>query len=368
MLKTLDRYCYGQFVIMLMVGTSLPAGVFFFSEQFQKLVTVIKDFGFPLDLFLIIMGLQIPEIMVRCLPAGIFLGTVLALYRLGVDSEIIALQTSGISLYRIFQPFLVVSIMSMIISFGLQELVVPYSIKLSKQLMVAGANRAELPAAGNGSTYVGYQKGQTGRIEQVVVVAKRLGADLNQIMLIDTGKGQDNNLTWAPQGLYKKHNLHLYNGHVYTPFSDGAQTSSHFQKMAIVSPSASMEDMLNAQPQPQSQSFMVFKAKIDEMKKAGEKVDPKLICLMYERFSQPLACVFIAIAAFPMALLADRRRAKGTLGYGALVLFMYFVLLDMLFAMGKHGMLDPVVATFAPGLTLGALGGILLYLKVKNGS
>lgn len=353
---------------MLMVGTSLPAGVFFFSEQFQKLVTMIKDFGFPLDLFLIIMGLQMPEIIVRCLPAGIFLGTVLALYRLGVDSEIIALQTSGISLYRIFQPFLVVGAMSMLLSFGLNELVVPYSIKLSKQLMIAGANRAELPAAGNGSAYVGYQMGQNRRVEQVVVVAKRLGKDLNQIMLIDVGKGSDNNLTWAPQGLYKKHNLHLYNGHVYSPFSDGAQTSSHFQKMAIVSPSAGLNDLLNAAPAPQSQSFMVFKNKIDQMKREGKKVDPKLTCLLYERFSQPLACVFISIAAFPMALLADRRRAKGTLGYGAVVLFMYFVLLDMLFAMGKHGMLDPVIATFAPGVALGALGGVLLFLKSKNGS
>lgn len=353
---------------MLMVGTSLPAGVFFFSEQFEKLVSAIKDFGFPLDLFLLIMGLQMPEIIVRCLPAGIFLGTVLALYRLGVDSEIIALQTSGISLYRIFQPFFVVGVMSMLISFALSELVVPYSIKLSKKLMIAGASRADLPSAGNGSTFVGHKKNPAGTIEQVVVVANRVGKELNQIMLIDTGKGEDNNLTWAPQGLYKQHNLHLYNGHVYTPFSNGNQTSSHFQKMAIVSPSASMDEVLNEKPRPQSESFLKFKSQLDEMKRKGEKVDPKLVCLLYERFSQPLACLFISIAAFPMALLADRRRAKGTLGYGALVLFLYFVLLDLLFAMGRHGMLDPIIATFAPGVTLGAIGGVLLFLKARNGS
>lgn len=352
---------------MLMVGTSLPAGVFFFSEQFEKLVTAIKDFGFPLDLFLIIMGLQMPEIIVRCLPAGIFLGTVLALYRLGVDSEIIALQTSGISLYRIFRPFFMVGVLSMLISFGLSELVVPYSIKLAKQLLVAGASRAELPARGNGTTFVGQRRNPKGRVEQVVLVANKLGKDLKQIMLIDVGKGPDNNLTWAPQGLFKQHNLHLYNGHIYSPFSDGAQTSSHFQKMAINSPSAAM-DVVNEKPRPQSESFLKFKSSIDEMKRQGQKVDPKLVCLLYQRFAQPLACVFITIAAFPMALLADRRRAKGSLGYGALVLFMYFVLLDLLFAMGKHGLLDPVIATFAPGVTLGLIGGVMLFLKAKNGS
>jgi|AGTN01.2.fsa_nt_gi Predicted permeases len=353
---------------MLMVGTSLPAGVFFFSEQFQKVVSAIKDFGFPLDLFLLIMGLQMPEIIVRCLPAGIFVGTVLALYRMGADSEIIALQTSGISLYRIFRPFFVVGFMSMVVSFGLSELVVPYSLKLSKQLMIAGANRADLPSQGNGSTFVGYQRNPAGNIEQVVLVANKLGKDLNQIMLIDTGKGEGNNLTWAPQGLYQKHNLNLYNGHIYSPFSDGNQTSSHFQKMAIVSPSASLDAMLKEKPRPQAESFLKFKYQLDEMKRKGEKVDPKLVCLLYERFSQPLACLAITIAAFPMALIADRRRSKGSLGYGAVVLFMYFVLLDLLFAMGRHGLLDPIVATFAPGLALGTMGAVMLYLKVKNGS
>ncbi|OPZ81034.1 MAG: putative permease YjgP/YjgQ family protein [bacterium ADurb.Bin425] len=85
----------------------------------------------------------------------------------------------------------------------------------------------------------------------------------------------------------------------------------------------------------------------------------------YQKFSQPLACLIVALAGAPLGLLARRSRSNMGLIYSAVIVFLYYVLQSSSGAMGDAGRIPAMLAAWMPNLVIGALGIVILYFKAK---
>ena len=99
--------------------------------------------------------------------------------------------------------------------------------------------------------------------------------------------------------------------------------------------------------------------------KASHSLSNDILVRYYQKISQPLACLVVALAGAPLGLLGRRSRSNMGLIYSAIIVFLYYVLQSSSGALGEAGRIDPLMAAWMPNIVLGSLGLFILYFKAK---
>lgn len=94
-------------------------------------------------------------------------------------------------------------------------------------------------------------------------------------------------------------------------------------------------------------------------RKAGKDTRPKEV-VYHQKFSLPLATLFVTLLAAPLALIFSSGGAfmGGTLAIG--LVFLYFTIMSVCQSLGSYGFISPVLAAWMPNLVCAAFGLALL--------
>ncbi len=124
-ISLLERYLISQlitpllFSIVIVTVVTESIGISF--EQFRFLME--KKLSFDMLVYLHI--LKLPEFIIYSLPIATLMATIFTYQKLSRDSEIIALQNCGLSLYRLVYPGIIIGLILTILILILNEIVVP---------------------------------------------------------------------------------------------------------------------------------------------------------------------------------------------------------------------------------------------------
>ena len=123
--KLLDKYVISllipTLVFSLFICTVICELVGISFEQMQFVFTE----GLPVNISVIIHLLKLPAFICQALPLAFLIATIIIYGRLSAKNELIAFQSSGISVYRVVAPAIAISLVAAVLMFALQELVVP---------------------------------------------------------------------------------------------------------------------------------------------------------------------------------------------------------------------------------------------------
>jgi lipopolysaccharide export system permease protein len=144
-ISLLERYLISQlitpllFSIVIVTVVAESIGISF--EQFRFLME--KRLSFDVLIYLHI--LKLPEFIIYSLPIAILMATIFTYQKLSENSEIIALQNCGLSLYRLVYPGVIIGLLLTILILILNEVVVPpanykAAITLEKYLNIIREN------------------------------------------------------------------------------------------------------------------------------------------------------------------------------------------------------------------------------------
>ena len=111
------------FSIAAFTVVSLSVGVIF------DLIRKIVEIGLPLSIAIQILLLKLPSFIVISFPIAMLLSTLLAYGSLNENSEIKALKSIGISIYRLILPGLILSIFMSYMTFIFNNNIVPSTNK-----------------------------------------------------------------------------------------------------------------------------------------------------------------------------------------------------------------------------------------------
>lgn len=361
--KLLDRYIANEFWQPLLFGIGIVTGVWFGADQLKTIFNLIMKSGVPLDMAFQIIGLHLPEIIVMTIPIGVLLGTLLVFNRLSGDSEIIALRTSGISFYRIMVAPLMFGLLTSIASFGINEYVVPVANRTSKKLEFMALYKQTLPEGTANFTYM--ERGKDLSLSRVYYIGLADKTTIHNVIILDFTRDKLVQIISAANGMWNHGEWILQKGRTYVLAGDSDITRIlKFDTLTIPGVKNAQEALkLNKVP-PKDMSIAELSAYMDNMRKSN--VIPRdLLVRFYQKFSQPLACLIVALAGAPLGLLARRSRSNLGLVYSAVIVFLYYVLQSSSGALGDSGRLDPMVAAWLPNIVIGTLGMIILYFKAK---
>jgi len=130
----IERYlwseCFGHFLLGSMGFTifMLITSIFTLGEKIFS-----KDIP-PFTIARVLM-LSTPAFLVLAIPVAVIFATLMAMGRLNRDNEVVAFSTNGISLYRIFIPFISLGILAGILTWLIYENVVPPNNRQYKDVL-----------------------------------------------------------------------------------------------------------------------------------------------------------------------------------------------------------------------------------------
>jgi lipopolysaccharide export system permease protein len=353
----LDRYVFGEFAKVISVATLAILGIFFGTVEFRHVMELMAKLNVPWNTLLLVDALQLPVSIVYCLPAAVVAAAALVWIRQHQSSEILALQICGVSRRRILAPFIAIGMIAGGVGFFLGDMVAPNSRYLAHKLLLARVNNSDRPFPGRAEIIL---RDRGNKVHQWMIFGESEGNSAKPFVALDFNAPASPVLVYAESALWKKGVWNLDSGVLcQLPLDQSRGEHYKFGKMEVGGLKPIARAVENAPKTMFDRTVSELKAEIDKLSQAGKRVPPDMLIQLYRRFSQPLSCVLLLIAAAPLVLFRRARISTSTqFVYVGVLVVSFFLLQDITYAMGENARIAPWIAAFLPSamLCLGGLG------------
>jgi LPS export ABC transporter permease LptF/LPS export ABC transporter permease LptG len=116
--------------------------------------------------------------------------------------------------------------------------------------------------------------------------------------------------------------------------------------------------------EPELMNVAQLKSYIQELRASGYNVLEHEVGF-YRKFAFPLVTLVMTLIAVPFAVSTGKRGTMYGIGVGIVLALVYWVMISVFAAFGAGGLLNPVLAAWAPNLIFGAAAAVLL-LRVRT--
>ncbi len=111
--------------------------------------------------------------------------------------------------------------------------------------------------------------------------------------------------------------------------------------------------------EPDLMNFAQLRVYINELRASGYNVLEHEVGL-HRKVAFPFVTLVMTLIAVPFAVTTGRRGAMYGIGVGIVLAMIYWVMISIFAAFGASGVLDPMLAAWAPNLVFGAVAAYLL--------
>jgi LPS export ABC transporter permease LptF/LPS export ABC transporter permease LptG len=112
-------------------------------------------------------------------------------------------------------------------------------------------------------------------------------------------------------------------------------------------------------PLAEQMTLVELRTYISQLRASGANVVAYLVELQ-RRVAFPLVTVVMTLIAVPFAITTGQRGAMYGIGIGIVLAIVYFIIMSLFVAMGKGGILAPVLAAWAPNMMFSALAAYMI--------
>lgn len=377
-MKLYDRYIMLETLQVLTVGTFAILGIFYGTAEFKNVLDMMTASGLSLHTVLTIMALQLPTGMVYSLPSGVVMAVMLVLIRSSRDCEVMALQLLGVPLLRVLLPFLVMGLISSVANFLVSEYAAPQCRDLARRLFIIAANKAQRPFPDR--TELRLEEisldGRVTKTSKIIELGKEENTEAGQdkkvmgLVCFDLTNTNVVKVICASSAQWRNCAWTLYDGRIFDFFdtskgsnnTSGSAVQMHFASMQLPFVAHTDSTIGNNFQTTLDKSTGELLENIKFIQSKGVPVPPYLYLQYYRRFSYPLSCFFLVLAAAPMVLFRKRKGPDFSLIYGGFLIVSFFLLQEVSLALAVNNRMEPALAAYLPLILLTGSGFFLTIL------
>jgi len=346
------------FFIGLMVFT-----IILLMDKILKLIELIVTRGGNISNVLMLIAFISPSFLVFTIPTALLLGTLITFGRLSGDSEITAFKASGTSLYQLFLPISVFSILACLVTSLLVFYGLPWGNRGFKAtLYLLATTKADIEIKERVFNdmfdglvvYVDKVPIEGKRLEGILIYDERDKNKLNTVFakegfIINNPKAQEVILT------LRKGDIHRYDpkGNLFQK----VQFDSYDLKLELAKAFSLIWNKLR----DYEMSIDEIKEKMETLKKQGADVTRQKIEL-HKRYSIPFVCIVFGLIGVPLGIQPRRSGKSYGFVFSILILLAYYISLIFFEGLGTRKAISPFLAGWAPNFIFGTLG---IYLLIK---
>ena len=369
-MKILDRYIVRQFVVSILFGLIAFLMIFVLVDAMEHLDDFI-DAHAPVQTVVEYYIAFMPEIIKLMTPVAVLLGSLFVIGRLSTNSELTAMKSSGISLYRILVPFLVIAFIISFASVYLNGWVVPKANAKKYYIERTVLNRGDNAA---NRMNIFFQEGP-----RRVVSLNYFDPHTNIASHVSIQDFADSDMTVmvrrfdAPQMKWigpttdspKKPvpGWTLLHG-ATREFDDSSQHLAFFDSLTVGKLSLTPTDIEKKQLKPDEMDYGELKEFIQNQERAGQDVSRWLVDF-HSKVSFPFASVIMVLFGVPFA--SARPRSGLALGFGisTAVTFIYLAFMKVSQVIGYNGDVNPLLTAWLANLIFLA-AGVVNMIRVRK--
>lgn len=362
-MKIVDRYMTNSFL-----------GAFIWCLFIFMIMAVITDiFSFIDDIvkykipFISIAAFYVyycPTIFIQVAPMAMLLSAIYILSNLNKHNEIAAMRSSGISLWRILTPILIIGLLVSTLVFIVNDRIVPMSSKVSSLI-----RREELERYKD--------KTRQGKVLENVAIygagnriifARNYDVDkktLGDIIIHEHDASQNLvSKTTAQSGVWTNEGWKFYKVIMCDIDNSGRILGKPlFFDEKIIQLKETPSDFANREWRPEYMSYRELKRYIKNFRGIGTKLVKGLLVDLHYKIAFSLISLIIILVGAPFALITTRGGVFIGIGTSIAIGLLYYAVIAISLAFGKAGILPPLAAAWLGNIVFASLG---VYLVNKR--
>lgn len=342
-MNLIDRYISKRFLSYFLGATIVFLTLF---VAVDALGLVVRYENVPLSTFARYYGFFIPEVFYQLIPVSCLMATILTISSLQKTNELVALYSSGMGLKRICAPIVFLVVLISLISFLVADQLLPSFAQNKNYIMYVEIRQKPQQYATVKTDRIWY------RADNTLYNIKTLDATTQQAFGLTMYTFSESwrllQMLTAERVEIKGDQWHLLDGSI-TLFSEDSNfplTKDFSEKTIYVE--QSLQDLQDNPHPTDVLSLDDLSRYIKKHKAAG------LNTIRYEvdyhsKFGFAFAGIIMVLLGIPFSL--GRARSGGIMLNLSLclgVVFVYWSLYSSGLTLGYHGMLEPIVAAWAP--------------------
>ncbi|BAW95556.1 permease, YjgP/YjgQ family protein [[Synechococcus] sp. NIES-970] len=363
----LDRYIVGELNLAFIFGLGLFSALGVAVGSLFDLLAQVRESRLLFDVALKVMALKMPEFIGFALPMAVLLATLIVYSRLSGDSEIVALRSLGISVYRLILPALLFSILVTTLTFIFKDQVIPRANAQATLILDQALQQQQGEFRDEKIIYPEY--GEDEVLKRLFYAAEFDGKQMRDLTIIDRSNGSLNQIVTAEAAGWDlaRNQWNFQNGIIYLINADGSSRNVlRFDQHQI---QLSNElDLNQEEPKHEDMSLAELQRYIATLAAQPDRDETnfrKLKVRFQEKISFPFICLAIGLIGAAIGL-RPQSASKAT-GFGLCVglVFGYYFMAFMISSVGVAGYLHPILAAWLPNLIVMAIAMGLVYQTAK---
>ncbi len=369
-MKLIDRYIIRQFLLSFLFGLVAFILIFVLVDAMEHIDDFI-DARAPVS---VVVGYYIaftPEIIKLMTPVAVLLASLFVISRLSTNSELTAMKSSGVSLYRILVPFLVMAFLISFASIYLNGWVVPRANSKKFYIERTVLNRGNNTAA---TFNIFFQVGP-----RRIVSINYFDVQRKIASVVSIQDFADTNLTVMTRR-YDAPRMQWYDSTSAGPdsgtagwvlmkgatreFTGHSQQLVFFDRMPVGKLSLTPADIEKKQKKPDEMEYEELAEFIRNQESAGQDVSRWLVDF-HAKLAFPFASVIMVLFGVPFA--TARPRSGVALGFGicTAATFIYLAFMKISQVVGYNGDVNPLLTAWLANLIFLA-AGIVNMIRVQK--
>jgi len=351
----------GVFTFVLLIGNML------------KLADLLLNKGVSIQDIIKLFFYLIPYILSYTIPMAILTATVLCFGRLASDNEVTAMKASGISLYRIGLPVLIIALIISLGSVYLNDRVLPASHFASIKL-VKGAALKNPAAYLEPGTFIKSFKGYIVRVNSVD------GDALKDILIYQLGEKGPTRTIIAKKGKIITHpdgnaiTLKLIDGTADEP---NPEDSNLFYKLSFKTydMTLDLEKSLSKgkfRKKIKDMTIKELKEDVASLKATGvisehiKKEVRRRLTEIHRKIAMAFSSFVFVLVALPLAINTKKREKSIGFAISLIILLIYYLLLFGGIALSLRGAIPPIMGVWIANSVYFLIGAILTFMIIEQ--
>ncbi len=360
MIKKIDLYLLKHFFYSLLVVTIALGTTFIIINAIEELRYIMKN-NVPVLTVIEYYFYFAGWILKSFLPMFILLAVLFSISFLARRNELLAMKASGISLYRISAPFLIVVLMLAGGHFYYNEYIYPHWNKQRleiKNFTIKGKSKRNFNRMSD--IYRQITPGHFYSLKSFNVerkegrhlrIYKRVNNELKHIITADLIKYEE--FVWI-----------AHKGTIRVFDETENETYSEFDTMTIASIKEKPEDFAKRVGKPEDMGLDELQEYIDLMKRTGGPYTREAVDLDL-KYSYPLASFIVVLICIPYAANPRRGGIAVSIAVGALISLIYFILFRIMQSAGYSDKIPKLAAVWGVN-ALFLVIGLITLLKARK--
>ncbi len=380
-MNLLDRYIFKSVLFSCAAAVGLFAFVLTLGNVIRDLLAYILSGRLSLPVAAELILLTVASVATYALPIGILTGVLLTLGRLSADSEITAMRTSGISLWRITRPVFLLAAAGVLTGLYVNFQSMP-SAKIKYERELAQAVRTDPLSFIQPKTFIRDFKGQ------VIYVSDLQGPELHDIwlwkldnegMAVEMLRAATGHLdidTASNELVVTLEHVQLEQRNDKHP-EDFSLPPRMFSFGQVEPVRFSLDRMFGRTSVRQKLPWMTYAELRAEQARLATLPVPaaeapqhardqmKVTLTIQEKFNTALAVLSFALLGVPLGIKVSRRETSANLGVAILLALGYYLLTTAVSWIDRHPEYRPDLLIWLPNVLCLALG-VWLFSRIEK--